>query len=281
MKGTVFDIKEFAVFDGPGIRTTVFLKGCPLRCQWCHNPEGLSPKPQLMVSRAACVHCGACERVCRHPEGCISCGACVPYCRYGYRKIVGTEWEADALARRLLKDREFFQEDGGVTFSGGEPLMQWDFVRETIEQMPGIHTAVETSGYAPEAVFQEVLETVSLVMLDWKVSDPEQHRMYTGVDPAPIRRNAQALLNSSTPFILRMPVIPGVNDVESHFEAAAELVQAAENLVRVELLPYQRAAGAKYEMVGMQYTPTFDEAPSPNMRTDAFEKRGIPYRVFR
>ena len=114
MKGTVFDIKEFAVFDGPGIRTTVFLKGCPLRCQWCHNPEGLSPKPQLMVSRAACVHCGACERVCRHPEGCISCGACVPYCRYGYRKIVGTEWEADALARRLLKDREFFQEDGGV-----------------------------------------------------------------------------------------------------------------------------------------------------------------------
>ena len=101
MKGVVFDIKEFAVFDGPGIRTTVFMKGCPLRCQWCHNPEGLSPKPQLMVSTAACEHCGACARVCPHPEECVACGACVPACRKGLRKIVGTPWSADALAERL------------------------------------------------------------------------------------------------------------------------------------------------------------------------------------
>ena len=128
MTGTVFDIKEFAVFDGPGIRTTVFLKGCPLRCQWCHNPEGLSPKPQLMVSSASCVHCGACSRVCKHPDNCIACGVCVPYCRLGLRKIAGTIWTAEALAERLQRDADVYQmSGGGVTFSGGEPLMQWDF----------------------------------------------------------------------------------------------------------------------------------------------------------
>ena len=111
--GTVFDIKEFAVFDGPGIRTTVFLKGCPLRCQWCHNPEGLSPKPQLMVSRAACVHCGACERVCKHPDKCIACGDCVSVCRLGLRKIAGTVWTAEALAGRLMRDKDVYSLSGG------------------------------------------------------------------------------------------------------------------------------------------------------------------------
>ena len=280
MTGTVFDIKEFAVFDGPGIRTTVFLKGCPLRCRWCHNPEGLSPAPQLMVSRAACVHCGACERACPHPEGCVSCGACIPYCRYGYRKMAGVRWEASVLAERLLKDQEFFEDGGGVTFSGGEPLMQWPFVRETIRYMPGVHTAVETSGYAAEEVFSDMLRNISLVMLDWKISDPQLHRLYTGVDPALIRRNAEKLIAGDTPFILRMPIIPGVNDVESHFRTVAELVKDAEHLIRVEMLPYQRAAGAKYEMVSMQYSPGFDETLAPRIYPEIFETMGIPYRIF-
>ena len=136
MNGVVFDIKEFAVYDGPGIRTTVFMKGCPLRCRWCHNPEGLSPKRELMVSRAACVHCGACERVCRHPDGCVACGECVPVCRGNLRRIVGTEWTAEALAARLLKDADVYAlSGGGVTFSGGEPLMQWPFVAEVIDRL--------------------------------------------------------------------------------------------------------------------------------------------------
>ncbi len=281
MTGTVFDIKEFAVFDGPGIRTTVFLKGCPLRCQWCHNPEGLSPEPQLMVSRAACVHCGACSRVCPHPDQCVSCGACVPYCRYGYRKIVGTRWEAEDLARRLLKDRDFYLSGGGVTFSGGEPLMQWPFVRETIRHMPGLHVAVETSGYTSDAVFAEVMEQVSLVMMDWKVSDPEKHLHFTGVSQEPILRHARMLREGHTPFILRMPLIPGVNDNRAHFERAAELAEGAPQLVRIDILPYQRAAGAKYEMVGKTYRPEFDEAPDPRLYTEVFESRGIPFRLFR
>ena len=281
MTGTVFDIKEFAVFDGPGIRTTVFLKGCPLRCRWCHNPEGLSPRPQLMVSTAACVHCGACLKVCRHPEGCVNCGECVSACRYGYRKVTGRLWDASALAERLMRDSEFFEDGGGVTVSGGEPLMQWPFVREIIRSLPGIHTAIETSGYAPDDVFADMMRTVSLVMMDWKVSDPDLFRECTGVSQEPVKRHLEMLRAGDTPFILRMPVIPGINDNREHFETAARLVNGAGSLIRVELLPYQRAAGAKYAMVGREYRPGFDESRLPEMFPEVFERQGLPVQQFR
>ena len=279
--GIVFDIKEFAVFDGPGIRTTVFMKGCPLRCQWCHNPEGLLPGPQLMVSTAACVHCGACERVCRHAGSCVACGDCVPVCRSGLRRIAGTLWSAEALTARLKKDADVYEASGGgVTFSGGEPLMQWDFVSEVIDRLGGIHTAIETSAFAPDSVFRQAMEKPDLVMMDWKVSDPEKHRHFTGVDQALVRRHAQMLAAGETPFILRMPIIPGVNDEKAHFETVAALVGNARALVRVEILPYQRAAGAKYGMVGRQYTPEFDESKRPEYYLEVFDDNGIPYKVF-
>ena len=280
--GIVFDIKEFAVFDGPGIRTTVFMKGCPLRCMWCHNPEGLSFQPQLMVSRAACTGCGACKSVCPHPEKCTACGACVSACRGGYRRIVGESWTADALAKRLLKDRDVYDlSGGGVTFSGGEPLAQWGFVSEVIGRLGGVHTAVETSGYAPDSVFEDAMARCDLIMLDWKVSDPALHKKYTGADQAPVERHARMLAAGDTPFILRMPVIPGVNDNRAHFEKAAELVSGAKSLVRVDVLPYQAAAGAKYEMVGMTYRADFDEQRRPDFFTEVFERAGIPFQVFR
>ena len=280
--GCVFDIKEFAVFDGPGIRTTVFMKGCPLRCRWCHNPEGLSGRKQLMVSVASCVHCGKCEAVCPHPGHCEACGACVPACPGGLRRVVGSDWTADALARRLLKDRDVYEmSGGGVTFSGGEPLMQWEFVKSVIDRLPGIHTAIETSGYSADDVFRSAVQTCSLVMMDWKVSDPALHEAYTGVSQTPIRRHLETLAAGDTPFIVRMPVIPGVNDNPAHFQTAASLLAGAKRLVRVELLPYQRAAGAKYEMVGKRYDPGFDEEMPPQFFTDCFEARGIPVRKFR
>ena len=282
MEGIVFDIKEFAVFDGPGIRTTVFLKGCPLRCQWCHNPEGLSPKPELMVSTAACTHCGACVRVCRHPEGCVACGECIPVCKSGLRKIAGMRWTAQALAARLDKDRDIYSETGGgVTFSGGEPLMQWDFVAAVMEHLGGIHTAVETSGMASDEVFTEMMEKTDLVMMDWKVSDPELHLRYTGADQKPIRRHLKMLASGNTPFILRMPIIPGVNDNQEHFETTAEMVEGSRMLQWVDILPYQRAAGAKYAMVGRKYDPDFDENKSVKMFPEVLEKRGISCQVFR
>lgn len=280
--GIVFDIKEFAVFDGPGIRTTVFMKGCPLRCHWCHNPEGLQARPQLMVSKAACVHCGACERVCTHPDACIACGDCVAVCRGGFRKIVGQTWNAETLAARLQKDADVYRmSGGGVTFSGGEPLMQWDFVSSVIRQLHGIHTAIETSGYASDASFADAMEICDLIMMDWKVSDPALHLRYTGVEQDRIRRHVNMLARGSTPFLLRMPIIPGVNDNEAHFRTAAELVKGASALVRVDVLPYQPAAGAKYEMVGMEYRPDFEDSRVPRFFTDVFDREGIPYQVFR
>lgn len=282
MDGVVFDIKEFAVFDGPGIRTTVFMKGCPLRCQWCHNPEGLSPQPQLMVSKAACTGCGACKAVCPSPERCTACGKCIAACRGGFRKIVGQYWSADDLASRLLKDRDVYALDGGgVTFSGGEPLMQWRFVEEVIERLDGVHTAIETSGFASDSVFCAAMDRCDLIMLDWKVSDPDKHRRYTGVDQEPIRRHAEMLARGNTPFILRMPIIPGVNDEPSHFEEAARLVAGSASLLRVELLPYQPAAGAKYEMVGMQYAPPCDETRTPQFYTECFDRLRVPWKLFR
>lgn len=280
--GIVFDIKEFAVFDGPGIRTTVFMKGCPLRCHWCHNPEGLQVKPQLMVSYAACTHCGVCMRVCEHPDACVACGACVPVCSGGFRKIVGKAWSCEELAARLQKDEDVYRlSNGGVTFSGGEPLMQWPFVASVIRQLNGIHVAIETSGYVADEVFAEVMQLCNLIMMDWKVSDPQLHQRYTGVEQTRIRRHAEMLAAGDTPFILRMPIIPGVNDNAAHFRMAADLVKGSKALMRIDVLPYQRAAGAKYEMVGMTYSPDFNDASAPRFYTEIFEDEGIPYQIFR
>ena len=282
MTGIVFDIKEFSVFDGPGIRTTVFLKGCPLRCHWCHNPEGLSPKPQLMVSRASCTHCGACDRVCPSPGHCTLCGKCIPYCRGGFRKIIGTEWSSEALAQRLQKDEDVYRiSSGGITFSGGEPMLQWPFVSETIDRLSGIHTTIETSGYTTDEFFSQAMEKLDLILMDWKVSDPEKHLQFTGVSQEAIRRHLQMLCEGDTPFILRMPIIPGVNDNKEHFRIAAELVGGAKKLERIDVLPYQKAAGAKYEMVGIRYQPDFPEEKSLHMYTEIFEEAGIPFQLFR
>lgn len=275
MSGIVFDIKEFAVFDGPGIRTTVFLKGCPLRCQWCHNPEGLSPEPQLMVSQAACIHCGACEDVCEH-DPCVACGRCVSRCRLGLRKIAGQRMEADALAKKLLRGRALLEESGGgVTFSGGEPLMQWPFVSEVIDWLDGLHTAVETSGFAPDEVFRAAMDRFDLMMMDIKLTDPAAHRHFTGVDNAPILRHAEWLRQGDTPFIIRMPLIPGVNDFPEHFEAVASLLEGAKSLIRVELLPYHKTAGAKYGMAGLTYRPEFPTDQPVRVYAERLTGRGI------
>ncbi len=276
MNGVVFDIKEFAVYDGPGIRTTVFMKGCPLRCRWCHNPEGLSMRPQLMVSMAACRHCGACERVCAHAPDCVACGACVPVCSAGLRRIAGTIWSDEALAERLMRDEAILRlNGGGVTFSGGEPLMQWQFVRTVIDRMNGMHTCIETSGYAPDDVFDEAISRLSMVMMDIKLIDTHAHQQWTNVDNTCILRHAETLCRGDTPFIIRLPLIPGVNDNTAHYRAVASLLRGARALVRVELLPYHQTAGAKYAMASMPYTPGFDTTQTLRIDGSAFDEAGI------
>ncbi len=275
----IFDIKEFAVYDGPGVRTTVFMKGCPLRCKWCHNPEGLEKKRQLMVSTAACKHCGACKTVCEH-ETCVACGNCISMCKGGLRRLCGEEIAPEELAKRISRDKNLWEQTGGgVTFSGGEPLLQWEFVKETLGHLPGVHALIETSGFAPAEIFSDAVDTLSMVIMDLKHMDSAAHEHWTGQKNERILANAKVLLESDTPCVIRVPLIPGVNDSAENLRATAEFVQGAKNLLRVELLPYHKTAGAKYEMAGMTYAPDFDTDQAPNADKTYFEELGVPVIV--
>ena len=246
--GTIFSIEEFAINDGPGIRTTVFLKGCPLRCAWCHNPEGWSPNPQWMEKK-------------------------------GRKELCGYKISVEDLVGKLLRDKELYRDSGGgVTFTGGEPLVQATFLCEIMRQIPDIHKAVETSGFAPKETFQEVLSLADLILMDIKIADSELHTCYTGQDNAIILENLQLLKDSGKPFIVRIPLIPGVNDSLGNMEATAALLEGAKGLQRVELLPYHKTAGAKYPMIGITYNPPFDENKIPEVH-NTFTDRGIKLLV--
>ncbi len=274
--GVIFDIKQFAVFDGPGIRTTVFLKGCPLRCMWCHNPEGLSFEPQLMVSQNGCTDCGSCRLVCKHPDGCILCGDCVRACPARLRKICGERMTMGELTGKLLRDREYLEmQGGGVTFSGGEPTGQPEFLLDCLKELRTMHRAVETCGYCRTDIFKSIMDELDYIIMDIKIADDEKHKIYTGVSNRMILENLEQVKKSGKPFRIRIPVIPGVNDTEENYRLTAELLKGAENLEMVELLPYHKTAGAKYGMVGRAYAPDFDVDREPVLETSAFENAGI------
>lgn len=274
-RGIIFDIKEFAVFDGPGIRTTVFLKGCPMRCSWCHNPEGLKFEKELMVSVASCINCGACKKVCPSPGKCTACGKCVDFCPLGLRRIAGIEYEAQDLAKKLLKNAEYLKAGGGgYTISGGEPTLQDEFILELLALLRGNHRAVETSGYCSKDFFKSLVEETELILMDLKLIDAKEHYRWTGVDNLIILENLDFLMGSGRAFIIRIPVIPGVND--NIYENAANLLMRSVNLLRVELLPYHKTAGAKYSMLNLNYEPGFDIAAVPFVDTKPFTDRNIP-----
>lgn len=278
--GIIFSIEEFSVYDGPGIRTTVFFKGCPMRCNWCHNPEGLEPRIQVVKSPNGCLHCGACEAVCEHKDGCIACGKCIAVCPRNLIRFSGVRYTVDALVKKLMKNADYLtQAGGGVTFSGGECLMQADFLAEVLVRLKGrMHTAIQTCGYAETDKFERVLSEVDYVMFDLKVMDSVQAVRYTGRDNDLILKNFDRLSDSGVPFVVRVPLIPGVTDTEDNLKEIAERV-AHSRANGVELLPYNKMAGSKYTLLGKEYRPIFDETKDLNIDTEVFHKRNIPVRV--
>lgn len=250
MNGVIFDIKEMAVHDGPGIRTTVFFKGCPLRCKWCHNPEGLSLKPQLMYKEARCVKCGRCMTKCIHPE-CQPFGRCIHICPQNCLEIAGKTVDTKELACELKQNAEILGDSfGGFTFSGGEPLFQPEFLMELMNELKDYHLCIETSGYAEKAVFEKTMEKLGFVIMDIKLADSEQHKKYTGVSNEKILDNFSVLKKSGKPYLIRTPMIPGITDTKENLEAIKRLIGTSD----WEQLPYNKMAGAKYQMLGISYS---------------------------
>jgi len=250
-RAVIFDIKEFALHDGPGVRTTVFFKGCPLRCVWCHNPEGLSPKLQLMTKDARCLHCGKCGEPCSHEE-CRPFGRCIYACPEALISVCGREITGDELFDRLMKDAGFLSESGGgITFSGGEPLLQPEFLDEMLDRLreAGVHTAIETCGHAKPELFRKIAGKTDLVIMDLKIADAALHKKYTGVSNEWILENAAWLKASGIPHIFRTPLIPDITDTEENLAAIKAIAGDSEH----ELLPYNALAGAKYPMLGEEF----------------------------
>lgn len=276
MKGNIFSIEEFSVFDGPGIRTTVFLKGCPLRCNWCHNPEGLEFAPQIVRSPNGCINCGNCEKY-ANENGYTE--QSIKNCPLSLLRVCGEEIYSGTLCAKLLKNKNILSNGGGVTFSGGEPLLQSGFLFDCLKRLKGeLHTAIQTSGMRDLHTFKTALSLADYFLYDLKIINSELHRKYTGVTNELILENFKDLAHSGKDFVVRTPLIPTVTDTEKNIEDICKLLK--QNGVNyIELMPYNKMAGGKYKLAGREWAPMFDESILPNPRKDIFDSYDIKIKV--
>lgn len=294
----ILNIQRFCTQDGPGIRTTVFFKGCPLSCLWCHNPEAQSTVQQIMFNSEKCLHCLRCVSACANQchgqlEGrhtydrtrCIACGKCLsPMC--GALEIAGKAVSTEEILREVLKDALYYENSGGgLTLSGGEPLTQWEACRELLQKAKGhgIHTCVETCGCVPRKALEQTHSFTDLYLFDWKESNPQKHREYTGIDNQGIRENLQFLDSMQKKIVLRCPIIPSFNDRKDHLFGIAELVNTTRNITQIVIEPYHTLGVEKYRRLGRNYmlpsTPALDGEAAEQVAKELQAITPIPVEI--
>lgn len=291
-RAIIADIKRMTLHDGPGIRSTVFVKGCPLRCLWCHNPESISALPRLLYREHLCLHCGNCNSACPAQAirngsidrtKCSNCGACTENCFRGALTLSGTEMSADEVFHAVMRDREYYGSDGGVTVSGGEPLLYPEFTAQLFRrlQAEGIHTALDTCGEVPFSSFEKVLPFTSLVLYDLKGMDPVRHQKNTGRSNQRILENLRELGRRHIPVEIRIPLIPEHNDSPEELKAAAHFLQTIPSVTAVKVLPFHNMARNKYRAAGMTDTTPDVEPPDDELMQKAagiFASAGLTLR---
>lgn len=267
MNGIVFDIQKFSIHDGPGIRTTVFLKGCPLRCLWCHNPESHEMAAEISFIPAKCIGCGHCFQACQqgaHVMGedgsrtfrrelCRRCGVCAEKCYAKALELIGREMTVEEVIAEVEKDKPFYETSGGgMTVSGGEPLFQFEFTLALLQEAKrrGLHTCVETAGFTPFERLEQIMPVVDLFLYDYKETDPARHQEYTGAPREVIVENLIHLDQLGAKTILRCPIIPGRNARNDHFAGIAALANRLHNILEVNLMPYHPLGESKNERIG-------------------------------
>jgi glycyl-radical enzyme activating protein len=284
----VFDIQRASLHDGPGIRTTIFLKGCPLDCLWCHNPEAISTKRQLFFYFDKCTLCGDCERVCEDDvhhlidgkhiidyDKCTFCGKCVEACNSHALKIIGAEMSVDDVMLEIMADVDFYTNSGGgMTLSGGEPLIQSSFSIELLKRCRenGVNTCVETSGFIAAEQFKKVLPLVDIFLFDYKLTGSDQHIKYTGVPNERILENLDLAYKHGTPIILRCIIVPGINDTVVHFKGICDLNEKYPDLKGIEILPYHTMGNSKRTSIGIDETLTHLNTVPPETASQWIEK---------
>lgn len=294
LRALVTNLQGFSTEDGPGIRTTVFFKGCPLSCPWCHNPEGLVAKEELIFYAEKCIGCKSCVKVCKHgapvpgapgAETCERCFRCVEECPAGARQKMGEWFTVDKLTAAVLRDRVYYETSGGgITASGGEAMVWADFLAKFFRRLreEGVHTALDTSGAVGGEPLDRVLQYTSLALVDLKIMDPDRHRRVLGLPLAPLLGHIRQIADSDTPIILRVPVVPGYTDDEPNLRAMADFAGRLSTLQKIELIPYHRLAEPKYRHLGRSYPLAGLQPPSAAAMEAAaalFRAAGLPAAV--